>query len=76
MENQYPEMNKDATEDANFITLMVILHEEPVALDDMLGEVPCKPFVKKLGDRAEDGRDYARLNVGPDTSLALNAQLR
>ena len=65
----------DATEDENFVILMVILHEEPVALDDMLGEVPCEPFVKKLGDREEYGRDYARLNVGPDTSLGWNPQL-
>ena len=69
-------MNKDATEDANFVTLMVILHKEPVALDDMLGEVPCKPFVKKLGEGAEDGRDRAWLDVGPDTSPGLNTQLR
>jgi hypothetical protein len=55
MGNQYPEMNKDATEDANSVTLMVILHEEPVALNDMLRKVPCKPFVKKLGEGAEDG---------------------
>ena len=69
-------MNKNATEDANLVTRMVILHKEPVAFDDMLGEVPCKPFVKKLGERAEDRRDYARLDVGPNARLGLYAQLR
>ncbi len=76
MENWYPEMNKDATEEVNFVALMIILHEEPVALDDMLGEVPCKPFVKHHGEMTEDRRDYAMLNVGPDTGLGLNAQSR
>jgi len=39
VENQVLEMKKDATEDADFITRMIILHEERVALDDMFGEV-------------------------------------
>jgi hypothetical protein len=46
-------MNKDATEDTNLVALMIILHEELVALDDMLGEVPCKPLVKNHGDVTE-----------------------
>jgi len=54
MESWYPEMNEDATEDANFVALMIILHEEGVALDDMLGDVPCKPFVKNLGEGTQE----------------------
>ena len=76
MDSWYPEMNEDATEDVNFVALMIILHEERVALGDMLGEVPRKTLVKDLGERTEDRRDYARLNVGPDTSLGLNGQSR
>ena len=39
-ENQVLEMNRDATEDADFITQTIMFHEEHVALDDMFGEVP------------------------------------
>jgi len=40
VENQVLETKKDATKEADFITPTIILHEERVALDDMLGEVP------------------------------------
>ena len=68
-------MNRDATEDADFITLTIMLHEEHVALDDMLGEVPREHQIKNFGEPAEDGRDCAWLHVGPDTRLRSNAQL-
>ena len=42
MGNQVLEMKKDATEEADFIIRTIILHEERVALEDMLGEVPCE----------------------------------
>ena len=54
-ENQVLEMNRDATEDANFITLTIILHEEHVALDDMLGEIPSEHQIKNFCEPAEDG---------------------
>jgi hypothetical protein len=74
-ENQVLEMNKDATEDADFITMTIIPHEEHVALDDMLGEVPREHQIKNLARPAEDGRDCAWLHVGPDPRLRSNAQL-
>ena len=42
MKNQVLEMKKDATEEADFISRTIILHDEHVALDDMLREVPRK----------------------------------
>ena len=74
-ENQVLEMNRDATEDADFITRTIIPHEEHVAFDNMLGEVPREHQIKNLAKPAEDGRDCARLHVGPDTRLWSNAQL-
>ena len=74
-ENQVPEMNKDATEDADFITRAIIPHEEHVALDDMLGEVPREHQIKNLAKPAEHGRDCAWFHVGPDTRLRSNTQL-
>jgi len=64
-----PEKNNNATEEANFITVPVILHEKHVAIEHMLIEVPGEPTVKKLGNRAEERRDCARLDVGTNTSL-------
>ena len=66
---RFPRGTRNATEEADFITLMVIPHEECVAVDDMLVEVPRKSFVKKPGNRPEDRRDRAGFEVCPNTSL-------
>ena len=60
---------RNATEEAKFVTLMVIPHEECVAVDDMLVEVPRKSFVKKPGNRPEDRRDRAGFEICPNTGL-------
>ena len=67
--DRFPRGTKKCTEEAKFITLMVIPHEERVALDNMLVEVPRKSFVKKPGNRPEDRRDCAGFEVYPNTSL-------
>jgi hypothetical protein len=41
----------------------------------MLGEVPREHQIKNFGEPAEDGRDCARLHVGPNTRLRSNVQL-
>ncbi len=58
-----------ATEKANFITLMVVLHEEGVAIDDVLVQVPRKLLVESPGNRVDEGGEYARLVVGPEAGL-------
>ena len=40
MKNQVLGMKRDATEEADLIIRTIILHDEHVALEDMLGEVP------------------------------------
>ena len=64
-----PKKKKNATEEANFIAAPVMLHEKHVAIEYMLIEVPRKPMVEKFGNRAEERRDCAGLDVGTDTSL-------
>ena len=49
----YPRGTRNATEETKFIAFMVIPHEECVTFDDMLVEVPRKPFVQKAGNRPE-----------------------
>jgi hypothetical protein len=61
--------NKNATEETNFITAPVILHEKHVSIDYMLTEVPREPRVKILGNRVEERRNSAGLNVGADAGL-------
>ena len=67
-------MNEHATEEEKFIILMIGLHEGHVALGDNLGEVPREISNQKFRQSSE-GRDYARLKVGPDTRLRSKAQL-
>ena len=66
---QVLEVDKNATEDADFITRTIIPHEEHIALNDMLGEVPREHQIKFLSKPAKHERDCAWLHVGPDTGL-------
>jgi hypothetical protein len=58
-----------ATEKANFITLTVVLHEEGVAIDDVVVQVPRKLLVESPGNSVDEGGEYARLVVGPEAGL-------
>jgi len=64
-----------ATEKANFITLTVVLHEEGVAIDDVVVQVPRKLLVESPGNSVDEGGEYARLVVGPEAGLVI-AHLR
>ena len=60
---------KNATEEANFIAVPVMLHEKHVAIEYMLIEVPREPTVEEFGNRAEERRYCAGLDVGTNSSL-------
>jgi hypothetical protein len=59
----------ERTKDRDAITLVIILHEEFVAIHYVLGKVPRKRFVENPGSDTEERRDDARLKVGPNASL-------
>jgi len=54
---------------------MVVLHEEGVAIDDVVVQVPRKLLVESPGDRVDEGGEYAGLVVGPEAGLVI-AHLR
>ena len=64
-----PKKDKNPTEEGNSITVRVLLHEKHVAIEHMLTEVPREPTVKRLGNREEERRDRAGLDVSTDSSL-------
>ena len=60
---------KQLTEHADAISLVIILHEELVAVHYVFGEVPRERLVKNSGSGAEERRDDSRLEVCPDPGL-------
>jgi len=69
-------MNKRArTEDADGVTLAIILHEELVAIGYMFREVPRNCFVNKSGNTVEHRPDRARFDVGADAGLSNHVQV-
>jgi hypothetical protein len=69
-------MRQARTEDADCVTLAIILHEELVTIEDMFGEVPRKPFVEKSGNAVEHRPDRARFDVGADAGLSDHVQVK
>jgi hypothetical protein len=57
------------TEQVDLVILMVILHEEPVTLHDMLAKIPSEHQVENPSGATENWRDDPRLEVGPNACL-------
>ena len=69
LEDDIPENDKNATEEANFIILLVMLHEKPVSIEYMLVDVQRQRTVEKLDNRAKERRGCTGLDIGAYTSL-------
>jgi hypothetical protein len=59
----------ELTKDADAVSLVIILHEEFVAVHYVLGEIPRQRLIQNPSTDTENWRNYSWWEVRPDASL-------